>query len=412
MRLFRLLFVLTAILVIPVEAQIKTTLDEAINMANQKNLDLQKQFSSIKNAEIDLDGSARLPNPLFTYTREDLKSNLLNYDEWVATGSIPINFVWERWSNIESKEKSIEAQKLFYENMKWNISYKVREYYYALNNYSDLSLALEKALLRLTNLVESANHRLTEGDISEFELQRILIELSKLKTTASEIKLQKGSIENNLKLLIGFDPKSKIIVLEPSLEEEINYTENELIQIALEKRKDIKALQLIIESEDSYLSFNKIKIIPEINLTAGYKNQADLFSGSVLQLDFEIPLFNRNQTRIEKSKIQLSLLENKLLFMKEEIKIEVIESFQNYIVNKSLYEDIMNIQFENIFTASSFSYEQGEISLIEFIDGINAFIDGLILGNELKIKFQDSFFKLEKAINFPISNIENNLGVN
>lgn len=410
MKLCRVLFVLSVILVIPVKAQNNITLDEAINMAYQKNIDLQKQFAIIKNAEIDLDGSARLPNPLFSYSREDIRSNLRNYNEWIATGSIPINFLWERWSNIDSKEKSLEAQKLFYKNLKWNTAYQVREYYYALHNYSKLSQSLDNAILRLTNLAESAQHRLTEGDISEYELQRILVELNKLKVAASKIELRKTIGNNNLKLLIGFDTNTKILTVEPSLIREFNYSENELIQTALLYRNDVKASQLIIESENLYLSHNKLKKIPEINFTAGYKKQTDGFKGSVLKLDIEIPLFNRNQTGIKQSEIQLSIFEKELLFLKEKIKTEVIESLQSYNINKRLYEDINNLDFDNIFTTSSFSYKLGEISLIQFIDGINVFIDGLILTNELEINYYNGFFKLEKAIGISLTNFEYNLG--
>ena len=410
MRLIRLLFVLSVILAIPVNAQNRITLDEAINMAYQNNLDIQKQLAIIKNAKTDFDESARLPNPSFSYSREDLKSNLLNYNEWSASGSIPINFLWERWSNIDSKEKSLEAQKLYHENLKWNTGCQVRKYYYALHSYAELSQSLERALARLTNLSVSANHRLIEGDISEYELQRILIELNKLKATASEIELKKTKLENTLKLFIGFDINNKLFTVSPPLKKELNFTEVELIQMALGNRNDVKAFQLIIESENSNLSYNRLKMIPDINLTAGYKKQSDHFKGSVLQLDFEFPLFNRNQTRIEQSVVQLSVLEKELLFIREKIKTEVIESFHNYNVNKVLYDDINKLRFEDIFTTASFSYEHGEISLVEFIDGINAFIDGLILINELKINYENSFFNLERAIETSLTNIENNSG--
>jgi len=407
-RLIRLVFVLSVILAIPVNAQNKITLDEAINMAYQNNLDIQKQLAKIKNAKTDFDESARLPNPSFSYSREDLKSNLLNYNEWSASGSLPINFLWERWSYIDSKEKSVEAQKLFHKNLKWNTAYQVREYYYALHSYAELSQSLENALARLTNLSVSANHRLIEGDISEYELQRILVELNKLKATASEIDLKKTKLENTLKLFIGFDINNKFFTVCPSLKKGLNFTEVELIQMALGNRNDVKAFQLIIESENSNLSYNRLKMIPNINLTAGYKKQSDDFKGSVLQLDFEFPLFNHNQTQIEQSEVQLSVLEKELLFIREEIKTKVIESFHNYNVNKVLYDDINTLRFENIFTTASFSYEQGEISLVEFIDGINAFFDGLILRNELKINYENSFFNLERAIETSLTNFENN----
>ena len=118
---------------------------------------------------------------------------------------------------------------------------------------------------------------------------------------ASKIELRKTIGNNNLKLLIGFDTNTKILTVEPSLIREFNYSENELIQTALLYRNDVKASQLIIESENLYLSHNKLKKIPEINFTAGYKKQTDGFKGSVLKLDIEIPLFNRNQTVIKQS---------------------------------------------------------------------------------------------------------------
>ena len=100
MKLFRLFTVLSIIIGISIKAQTKITLDEAINLAYQNNLDLYNQAAMIKKAESNLNGSARLPNPTFSYSREDLAASQLNYDEWSATGSVPINFLWERWNNI------------------------------------------------------------------------------------------------------------------------------------------------------------------------------------------------------------------------------------------------------------------------------------------------------------------------
>ena len=89
MRLCCLLLALSVILGISVKAQNNINLDEAINLAYQNNFNLQKNSAKIKNAESNLDGSARLPNPIFTYFREDLESNSLKYNEWVASGSGP-----------------------------------------------------------------------------------------------------------------------------------------------------------------------------------------------------------------------------------------------------------------------------------------------------------------------------------
>lgn len=404
MRLFRLLIVLSFILFTSIKAQYKITLEEAVKLAYRNNIELQKQSSRIKNAETVLNESARLPNPIFSYSREDLNSGSLDYKEWIASGSIPLNFLWNRWSNIESKEKSLDAQKLLYENIKLNISAQVRENYFALHKYTELSQKLNHTLTRLNELAESSKHRLNEGDISEYELQRILIEVNKIKSTTSEIELLRTKFENKLKLLIGFTASEKILTDPVQLNIEFDFSEEELVNNALNNRNDLKSFRMLIESENLFLSHNQIKLMPNISLTAGYKKQTDDLRGTVFQLDFEIPLFNRNQTGIQQSEIELNLLEKEFSFLKEKIKAEISEAYYSYGVNKILLEERNDIKLEDIFNTAAFSYEQGETSLVEFMDGINAFIDGSILSSELEINLQKNFYQLEKAVGMSLIN--------
>ena len=290
--------------------------------------------------------------------------------------------------------------------MKQNIFAQVKESYFALNKYSELSEKLNSTAERLINLAESAKHRLNEGDISEYELQRILIEVSKINSTALEIELLKTRSENNLKLLTGYNSSEKILTESIELISTKEYAEEELITNALTNRNDLKSLLMLIESENLYLSHNQMKIIPEISLAAGYKKQTDDLKGTVFQIDFELPLFNRNQTEIQQSEIEVNLLENEAAFLKEKIKTEVSESYKSYKVNRSLYESRSEIKIDNIFITAAYSYEQGEISLVEFIDGINAFIDGSILSGELEINLLRSYSRLEKAVGMSLTNFE------
>ncbi|MAT59442.1 MAG: hypothetical protein CMF23_15835 [Ignavibacteriae bacterium] len=389
-----------------IKAQQKISFDEALKSAYQNNIDLQKQSARIQTAESVLGESSRLPNPVFTYTREDLNSGSTNYKEWIASGSIPLNFLWNRWSNVESKEKSLEAQKLLYEAHKLNVSAQVRESYFAFNKYSELSGRLNNTLTRLTELAESAKHRLNEGDISEYELQRILIEVNKIKATASEIELLKTKFENNLKLLTGYDSSEKIITESVELNTDLDFSEEELVTNALKNRNDLKALKTLIESENLFLSHNQMKIIPDISLSAGYKKQTDDLKGTVFQINFEVPLFNRNQNAIQQSEIEVNLLEKDAAFLNNKIKTEVSETYKSYVLNKSLYNARNDIKMDNIFNTAAYSYEQGEISLVEFIDGINAFIDGSILSSELEINLHKNYSRLEKAVGISLTNFE------
>jgi outer membrane protein TolC len=407
-RLFRLLILLSAIPFMIANAQNKITLDEAVKLAYTNNIEIQKHNAIIRNAEINLDESSRLPNPRFSYSRENLKSNTLDYSEWTASGSLTINFLWERWSNLDSKEKALEANKLLLDHKKNIVASEVKINYFTLFNYSKLSKKFNKTLDRLIKLSESAQHRLEEGDISEYKYQRILIELKKIEKIAKEVELQKIKYQNNLQLLTGLEIEhSKLSEVDNGINNFYN-TREELLIAALENRTDLKSIQLLIESEKLFLSHNKLKLIPKINLSAGYKEQLDNFTGTVFQFDFEIPLFDRNQSTINKSENSLTLLDKEMLFLREKIKTEIVEGYSRYTINKDLAEKGSNIQLGNLFDTALYSYEQGEIPLIEFIDGINAFIDGVKIANEIEISYMRSLFELEKAVGIKLQNLNNN----
>lgn len=397
MRLYRLVIAISALWIIQLQAQTIISLDEAIHQALVKNIELQKQYSFIKKSESLLNESSRIPNPILNYSREDLKSNNTKIWEWIASGSLPLNFLWDRWSNIDSKEKSLEAQRLLLDNTKRTVIFKVKDAYSKYHFYNQLIIELTSTLVKIDEISSTSKQRLIEGDISEYELQRILIEVNKLRTEIKEIELEQNNFLNQLKLFIGYDPDKALQTIPIQSLQKITQSEEELLKIAIQNRNDLKAVKLLIESETAFLSHSKLKIIPNINLTAGYKNQLDNYSGSVFQLNFEIPLFKRNQFEIEQSEVDINILERQKEYLLKQIKTEVHSSFAKYKQYEELITNKHDLPLLNVFTSAVYSYEQGDISLVEFFDGLNAFKEGIKLNNELEIKFYQSIFELENV---------------
>jgi cobalt-zinc-cadmium efflux system outer membrane protein len=383
--------------IVQLQAQTTISLNDAIRQALDKNIELQKQNSIIQKSKSQLDESIRIPNPSFNYSREDLKLNNTKVGEWIASGSLPLNFLWDRWTNIDSKEKSLEAQRLLLENAKRNTILQVKDAYTKYHLYNQLSIDLDEAYDKIDKIASISKERVKAGDISEYEMQRILIEVNKLKTEVIEIELERNNYLNKLKLLIGYDSDGELKTL-PIQQAQNNFQSNkELLQAALKNRNDLQAIEQLIESESSFLSHNKMKIIPNINLSAGYKKQLDDYSGSVFQLNFEIPIFKRNQLEIEQSTAELNILEQQKEYLVKQIGTEVQASFARYKQYAALTANKNDLQFQNVFSSAVYSYEQGDISLIEFIDGLNAYKEGVKLNKELEIKYYQSLFELENV---------------
>lgn len=397
MRLSRLVLTLSVLCIIQLQAQTTLSLSEAIRQALEKNIEIQKQYSQINKSESRLNDVSRIPNPTFNYSREDLKLNNESIGEWIASGSLPLNFLWDRWTNIDSKEKSLEAQRLLLENAKRNTILQVKDAYTKYHLYNQLSIDLDISYEIIDKIASISKDRVKAGDISEYEMQRILIEVNKLKTEVIEIELERNNYLNKLKLLIGYNTYGELKTL-PIQQAQNNFqSDKELLQAALKNRNDLKAIEQLIESESSFLTHSKMKIIPNINLTAGYKKQLDNYAGSVFQLNFEIPLFKRNQLEIEQSTAKLTILEQQKEYLIKQIGTEVQTSFAKYKQYVSLIANKNDLQFQNVFSSAVYSYEQGDISLIEFIDGLNAYKEGVKLNKELEIKYYQSLFELENV---------------
>lgn len=382
---------------ISAQAQEVLTFEKSIEIALQNNIDLQKQKIEINRAKSSLDEAKRLPNIKFSYSREDLKLDSKKADEWSTTGSLPLNFLWERGSKIGSEEKNVEAQEILLEGTRVNISSDIGEVFSEFSNLNYLHNSLNELLQGLKLITASAENRFMQGDISEYELKRILVQLNSLKAKINEVFIRKIRSENRLKLLIGLETDRDISPETLHLMN-VQFDENQLVKRALNNRSELKAARLLIQSEGSKLTNEKLKAIPEINLSAGYKEQSDKFKGTVMEVSFDIPLFNRNQYKIEQSEIEISLLEKKMNFLKSKVVSEVKETYNEFKINKNLFDKVNSQDFKNVYSTSSFAYEQGEISLVEFMDGISAYIEGITLESRLKTDYMKSLFRLQKSV--------------
>lgn len=407
MRLYHLLIVLFIIPAGIVNAQLKLSLDQAMELGLINNIELKRQSAAVENAGADLRFSSRLPNPGFSYSREDLQSDDVSYNEWTAAGSLPVNFLWDRWSNISSKEKTYDAQKLFLGHTRWTIISEIQKVYCLAANYSELYKELTGAVEQINKLSLSAQQRVNEGDISEYDSRRILLELSRFKILLTETNLHRAKFLNELKLLAGLSSAEQIELDPVNYSFEVPYSEQELIDSALANRSDLEAMRLAVESANSLLVYNKLKSIPQISFSAGYKTQADKLKGTVFQLDFEIPLFNRNQQNVEQTRIELDLSRDQLHYLDARIRTEIAQVYNKYLADKNSYEERSDLRPETLFETAAFSYEQGETSVVEFLDGINAYVDGMILNAEIRGGIIESFFELQKSAAISLTNINN-----
>lgn len=370
-------------------------INEFTEITIRNNKEIKSSVSEKEIIKQELNFAKVLPNPIISFSSEQLKHSDLDYREYQAEISYPLNFLWERNSSIKSKESLIG----FYEN---RINDKVREISYeARLKYAEqfylyrLHGALSAALSEVDRLEINAANRFKKGDISEYELNRIVVEVIRMKDDLKEVDKLISNNTKELKIISGIKldtiltdiDLSKIMIAEDSIE---------LYNQALLNRADYLSLFNLEESENFKMENNNLKNIPNIGILFGYKYQSDKFNGPVFGLDFSIPLFNGNQYNVEINKININQINLEKEFLKQKTKMEIKESLGTLRNLSERLSDINRANLSLIFNTSIYLYDKGEMGITELIDGIKVFMEFIHQKNKIENEYLKTVIHLEK----------------
>lgn len=403
MRLvYSLVFALT-IYSLSYAQEIKTiTIQDAVHLANQNNIQLKKQMNELKKFDGILSKASALPNPEAYFFKEQLSDDLIDYDEWTLAGTLPVNFLWDRWSGVNSASSLFEAEQKNFERTRLKIIAEVKSAYVRYHYLHIINDSWQKALELIEQANQTAIAREQEGEISGYDQQRIQLECLLYRKNKTDSKIASQNALKELSLLIY--PNELITDLQTEFNK-IDFNGfpeiQNLLKLAREQRADIQSAKLSLESKSSQLSNEQLKIIPEVSLTLGYKKQSDNLDGLVYGFNLGIPLFNQNGGNIEIAEAELNQSMLEVQSIEKKIEYEVINSYNNLIEYADQLKTIEEFEFlstEEIINTAEYSYEEGEMSLLELIDALRAFTEAFKLKNELLINYHTSYYQLELAV--------------
>ena len=249
--------------------------------------------------------------------------------------------------------------------------------------------------------VHTAETRFSDGDISNYELQRIIMERLRYQKSAADAEAARLAQRHQLSFLIfpqhahaGFDEVQELnIAIPASLPED-------LTAAVLQKRPDVLAAVKFLESQESALTAEKWKRLPELNFSYGYKEQSDDLSGSVLQLSLGIPIFNINQGKVRKTRAERDRQTLELTLLEKQVESEIhhaVEQFRFYRDQYPQFNDANEAGFQQALSAALAAYKEGEMSLVELLDAVNAYVETFQIRYDFLTQYYISFFELEKV---------------
>ena len=341
------------------------TQNEAVGLALWNNAQLQVDLAALGFARADLIEAKMIPNPAFSLLFP-IGPKVLETDL-----GIPVDVLWQRPHRIAAAK--LDAQSLA-EDLITNGLELIRDvqttYVGLWLSQKKLDLAVEDAQIR-NEIIRLTQARLKAGDISGIEADKVYID--SLESIGNIRSLLKETDVTKLRLnaLLGLSEDNVTYNTETiNIPEESTYSIDTLLETAFAARPDLRAAELSIEAAGKKVGWEKSKIYNFIAIIdAKDEGEDSLTVGPGIQLD--IPIFNQNQGQIARAKAELEQAARKYEALRQNIILQVRQTFTRYISDYEEYElwnnDIIpSLQEKEKQTTKS--YEIGEIPYLTIVE--------------------------------------------
>ncbi len=414
------------------------TLEEAIEIAVENNIELKLSKSNIERSESDYRSQRAdfLPNLNASVggTRtigrqfEQVSGQFDDFTTNTLSGNISTSVVlfdgMRNINELRSARVGKESAEQRFERTKEGIIFD------AAARFLDVLLSVELLEIEQENL-EASRKQLEQVEAQVDVGMRPVVDKYSQESVVASNELSVIQTENALNLnklrlarLLQLDPLGEYDFVAPGIQEEElvveDYDLSELISVALENRRDFRASELDVQQARYALSISRGARIPELSLSGSvstaYRDQQrdpatgdilpfsdQFFDGNInrsLSFDVSIPIFNRRQTsnQIQQSQIDFRDAELQLEDLRQEVFLELQQAYNDYIGYAKELEATESalIAAEKAYETEQERYNVGNATLIELTNANNEFIQAS--SNRIQAMYQ--FIFQEKVLDY------------
>lgn len=433
----------------PAQEPRRITLEEAIEIALENNVDIEISKSEVNRSQSQYRRQVAefFPNlnANFGGTRtvgRQFDPAAVAFDDFTTNNlraGISTNFVlfngFRNINQLRSARTGMESAEERYQRTREMIIFEAAARFLEVLLSSELLEINQENLEASRKQLEQVKAQVEVGMrpiVDQFS-QESVVANNELSVIQSEnvLNLNKLRLSRHLQL----DPLGEFEFVAPGIrEEEItvrDYNLGEMISIALANRRDYRASELDLQQARYDLSISKSGRMPEVSLsgsvsTAYRDQQRDPIQGTILPFsdqffdininrsvgfNLSIPIFNRWQTRnqVEQRRIDFRNAELRLEDFRQEVFLELQQAFNDYVGYAKELEATEKalIAAEKAYETEQERYNVGSATLIELTNANNEFIRAS--SNRIQAMYQ--FIFQEKVLDFFLGRISEEIEI-
>lgn len=370
------------LLVAPAVGQNTTliSLDQAVDLALAHNHALQASRTLIlQNQAQEITANLR-PNP--TLSADSQFMPFFHPDEFTADNlnqnqqfDIGIGYLFERGHKRQRRLQAARDQtavtRAQVADAERSLTFQVgQQFVSVLLAESTLQFALED-LKDFQQTVDIGEAQFKAGFIGEGDYLKIKLQMLQFQTDVSSARLARKQALVGLRQLLGYAAVPADFDVTGDLAYQPVKGSLEGFQgRALRERPDFHAAELGITAAQSQLLLAKANAKVDVNGTYDFSHVAGETTGSVF-MSFDLPLFNRNQGEIARTKYALTQAQEQQQAASDTVLSDVANAYEAVKSNDEvvqLYTSGYLKQAEDSRDISQYAYKRGAASLLDFLD--------------------------------------------
>lgn len=228
--------------------------------------------------------------------------------------------------------------------------------------------------------------RLAGGDVSGYQNRRLQLEAARYTTLRLDAIVTRDSAVRTLASLIGLGDSAAgggaLQLVDTFLPAPLTLSVDSLVVQAVASRAELWAATLNAQAGVAEARLARAERIPTPLLSGGYKNErlttGETLGGFVVGVSLPLPLWNRRGGAVEAARADAARREAEVETVRRQTIREVRDAFA---AHQALAQQLAAVhaqlgdQSNNARQAAQAAYNEGEISLLEWLDSVRAYYE-------------------------------------
>jgi cobalt-zinc-cadmium efflux system outer membrane protein len=390
-------------------AATQITLEQAISLAVANSPSIKAARTQIQQSQAQEITANLRPNPTLSWDSQfipvfsgdfstDTLNNLQQFD-------IGLGYLFERGHKRQNRLQaardatSVTAAQVAdtERTLVFNVA---QQFVNVLLANSTLQFALEN-LNSFQDTVRISDQRYKAGDISEGDFLKIKLQLLQFQTDVSSARVAKVQALGSLRQLVGYASLPHDFDVVGDLEyKPLTAALPDLQVKALATRPDLLAAQKGVKAANSQISLAKADAKVDVNASASYSHVSGASSTSLF-FNLPLPIFNRNQGEIARTKFALTGAELTAKAAEDTVMTDVTNAYESATSNQDvvkLYVSGYLKEAQDSRDISQYAYKAGAATLLDFLDAERSYRSTQLAYRQALAAYMLSLEQLRQAI--------------